>query len=58
VIAGRAVWAVRCDVTVESDDGNLERLVTTAAVLALLQYRRPEVSVSAASLPGPTDVFE
>ena len=45
VIPGVAVWALRVDVTVMNDDGNLVDACGLAAMAALLHFRRPDVTV-------------
>ncbi|GJP86246.1 hypothetical protein CLOP_g16291 [Closterium sp. NIES-67] len=45
VVAGRAAWALRLDVRVMDNDGNLVDACCLAAVAALLAFRRPEVTV-------------
>lgn len=45
VLAGKRVWAVRCDVTALDDCGNLIDACTLAAGAALRHFRKPYVSV-------------
>ncbi|CAI5510047.1 unnamed protein product, partial [Closterium sp. Naga37s-1] len=45
VVAGRAAWALRLDIRVMDNDGNLVDACCLAAVAALLAFRRPEVTV-------------
>lgn len=46
LIAGEKVWAVRVDVLVLNDAGNLIDLSCIAAISALSHFRRPDVTVS------------
>eukprot|EP00897_Mesotaenium_endlicherianum_P003395 jgi/Mesen1/3083/ME000183S02134 len=45
VVAGRAVWAVRIDIHILDNGGNLVDAANLAALAALLSFRRPECSV-------------
>lgn len=45
IVPGETVWTVRVDVHILDYDGSLIDVVTAAALAALLDYRRPEVSV-------------
>ena len=46
VIAGRKVWNVRVDITVLDACGNIVDAASIAAVAALADFRRPEVTVA------------
>ena len=45
VMSGESVWALRVELLVVDDAGNLGDAVSTAALAALLRYRRPDVTV-------------
>lgn len=45
ITPGEAVWALRCDVRVLDDGGNLPDAVALAAIGAFLHFRRADVSV-------------
>lgn len=45
LVAGEKVWAIRCDVHVTDCGGNMTDAVNLAAVVALLHFRRPDVTV-------------
>jgi exosome complex RNA-binding protein Rrp42 (RNase PH superfamily) len=45
VVAGRAAWALRVDVTVLDHGGNLVDACVLAALAACMAYRRPDVTV-------------
>lgn len=47
-MAGRAVWAVRLDLHVLDNGGNMVDAANVAALVALLAFRRPECSVGGA----------
>lgn len=50
IIPGERVWALRCDVRVVEDFGNLTDAASAAALSALLHFRRPEVTVRGGSV--------
>lgn len=45
IITGEKVWCIRVDITILIDDGNLLDCAHIAAVSALLNFKRPDVSV-------------
>lgn len=45
LVAGEKVWAIRCDVHVTDCGGNMADAVNLAAVVGLLHFRRPDVTV-------------
>ena len=45
LVAGEKVWAIRVDVLVVDDAGNLSDAVSVAALAALTRFRRPDASV-------------
>ena len=49
IAPGEAVWALRCDVRVLDDAGNLGDAAALATIGALLHFRRPDVSLDAAT---------
>ncbi|CAL0314533.1 unnamed protein product [Lupinus luteus] len=46
VVAGKMVWAIRIDIHVVDNGGNLVDAANVAALAALLTFRRPECSVA------------
>lgn len=46
IVPGVAVWALRVDVRVEEDDGNVGDVAAAAAMAALLHFRLSEVTVA------------
>jgi len=56
LVAGEKVWAIRCDVHVTDCGGNMTDAVNLAAVIALLHFRRPDVTVVGGKVTvHPTD---
>jgi exosome complex component RRP45 len=45
IIAGKKVWALRIDIHVIDNDGNLLDASHIAAITALLNFRRPEITI-------------
>lgn len=45
IISGERVWSIRCDVTIIDDNGNVSDCAMLAALIALIEYRRPDVTV-------------
>jgi len=45
IIAGRKVWAIKLDITILNDAGNVIDAGTLAAFAALSEFRRPDVAV-------------
>lgn len=45
VLAGEKVWSIRCDVHILDYEGNVTDCANLAAVVALLHFRRPDVTV-------------
>jgi exosome complex component RRP45 len=45
ILSGKCVWSIRVDITVLNNDGNLIDSCYLAALLALLNFRRPEISI-------------
>lgn len=45
ILSGKAVWSIRVDVTVLDHNGNLTDSCYLASLLALLNYRRPEITI-------------
>lgn len=54
VVTGQRVWNIRVDVHVVDDDGNVLDAVVMAVMAALIDFRRPDVQVSA---EGEVTVF-
>lgn len=46
IIPGEQVWSLRVDVHILNHDGNLADAVVAAALAALLDFRRPDVSIT------------
>jgi len=45
IISAEKVWSIKCDVTIIDDCGNLNDAASIAALIALIEYRRPDVTV-------------
>lgn len=50
ILPGKKVWRVRTDVRILDDDGNLLDAASIATIIALLQFRRPSVSILGGSI--------
>lgn len=46
IVPGEQVWSIRVDVHVLDHDGNLIDAVSAAALASLIDYRRPDVTIS------------
>jgi len=56
ILTGRKVWSLRVDIRVLDHGGNLFDACILAAVAALMSFRRPVVSVGAATSSGQTEI--
>ena len=50
IVPGERVWALRCDVRVVEDGGNVVDAASAAALAALLHFRRPDATVRGRSV--------
>ena len=53
VLAGKLVWSVRVELRILDNGGNATDVASIAAVAALRNYRRKEVTVSGDQAPFP-----